>query len=278
VNPTNLEGMFTKFLTAIGNPKVVGFTATPYRLESSYKRLRFGFETTTIMALINRRRHHFWHRLIYNINNKDLLAQGYLCPLEYIDKSIIDHADIPLNKSHSDFDLTKFEAKLAGSEDKIIDAITLGWKTSKSILVFCTSVEQAQTLQQKFKDYSAVVTAKTPKKERGQIIADFRSGKVPIVFNVGVLTIGFDHPELDCIVLLRPTHSIALYYQMAGRGVRNAPGKTACKIIDLSSNVKNLGRIETIRLEKIDGKWELLSETGSWHGKELYSFVKKFGE
>ena len=250
VNPKNLDGMFTQFLAGIGNPKVIGFTATPYRMDSFYKRLNFGYETVSIIALINRRRHHFWHRLIYNINNQDLLRQGYLCGLEYIDKSVIDHADIPLNKSHSDFDLALFEKK----------------------------IEQAENLQVMFKDYSAVVTAETNKNERKQIIDDFRSGKIPIVFNVGVLTIGFDHPSLDCIILLRPTRSIALHYQMIGRGVRIAEGKTSCKVIDLSSNVKNLGRIETIKLEKIDGKWELLSETGSWHNKELYKFIKKYGQ
>ncbi|MGD0577267.1 MAG: DEAD/DEAH box helicase, partial [Candidatus Staskawiczbacteria bacterium] len=275
VNPKNLDGMFTQFLQAIGNPKCIGFTATPYRMDSFYKRLSFGYETIVTIALINRRRHHFWHRLIYNINNEDLLKQGYLCPLEYIDKSIINQEDIPLNKSRSDFDLTLFEKKIEDKKGEIFEAITLAWKTSKSILVFCSSVEQANELQEMFKDYSEVVTAKTNKKERKRIIDDFRSQKIPIVFNVGVLTIGFDHPALDCIVLLRPTRSIALYYQMIGRGVRVAPGKTSCKVIDLTSNVKNLGRVETIKLEKKEGKWELLSETGSWHNAELYRFIKK---
>lgn len=60
---------------------------------------------------------------------------------------------------------------------------------------------------------------------------------------------------------------------MVGRGVRIAPNKQFCRVIDLTNTVEKLGRIETIKLEKIDNKWELLSETGSWHNMPLYSFT-----
>ena len=92
---------------------------------------------------------------------------------------------------------------------------------------------------------------------------------------LNVLTIGFDHPELDCIILLKPTRSICRYVQLLGRGVRIAPGKTSCKVIDLTSTVKNLGRFETIKVEKINGKSELTSEMGSWHNKILYKYEIK---
>ena len=146
-------------------------------------------------------------------------------------------------------------------------------------MVFCSSVEQAERLQ-KLVEGAKVVTAKTSKKERIEIIKDFREGRIQTVFNVGVLTTGFDFPELDCIVLLRPTQSIGLYYQMLGRGVRVAPQKKGCAVMDLTGTVKRLGRIETIKLVKQE-KWELISETGSWHNFPLYDFeitkkVKRF--
>lgn len=274
VNHKNLDGMFTKFLNAVGNPKVVGLTATPYRMDQSYNRESDGTLTAfTTTKLINRMgRQRFWHRIVCCVNLKDLIREGYLAPLEYIDKSIIKHEDIPKNISLSDFNLAAFEEKIEKDQDKIIHAIGYATGIAQHVLVFCSSVKQAAQLQEIFaEDGAAVVTAETSKKDRDDIINKFRSGAIQTVFNVGVLTTGFDFPELDCIVLLRPTRSIGLYYQMLGRGVRRAEGKKACKVIDLTSTVKELGRIETIKLIKQEG-WELVSEKGYWHNQVLYSF------
>lgn len=275
VNPKNLGGMFTSFLTAIGSPKVIGFTATPYRMDLAYRKTDYGgLIAYTTVKLINRTKYLFWNRLVFNINNKELLDAGYLSPLEYFDRSLVEHENIPMNKSMSDFDMDGYEMMLNKREHEILGAIAFGKQTSKSVLVFCSSVKQAENLA-KAVEWSAAVSAKTPAKIRDSIIESFKDGRLHVVFNVGVLTTGFDHPGLDCIVLARPTRSIGLYYQMLGRGVRLAQNKTSCKVIDLTSTVKNIGKIETIKLDKVDGKWELLSETGSWHNKELYSFIVK---
>lgn len=271
VNPKNLQGMYTKFFKAMGNPKVVGLTATPYRLDTTYETTDYGtFIAHTTTKLINRMKGRFWHRIIFNINNEDLMRAGYLQPLKYIDRSLLDHKDIPTNKSKSDFNLLAFERRLGENNQQILESIFLAEELAEHVLVFCTSVEQADSLSL-LVDGSGVVTSKTAKKVREKLILDFREGRIKTMFNVGVLTTGFDFPELDAIVLLRPTRSIGLYYQMLGRGVRVAPNKNGCKVIDLTATVKNLGRIETIRLEKKD-MWELTSEAGSWHNKPLYEF------
>lgn len=271
VDPKNLNGMFTKFLQQIGNPKVVGFTATPYRLSLSYFFTSGELTACTAIKLVNRLKGHFWKRIVFNINNHELVDQGFLCPLEYIDRSVIEHDQIPTNVTKSNFDMEAFEQKISSKEMEIIAAVQHARSIAKSILVFCSSVKQAIKLQSLVPG-STYVTGTTKSKERAQIISDFKDGTVSVVFNVGVLTTGFDHPSLDCIVLIRPTRSIALYYQMLGRGVRMAPGKTSCKVIDLTSTVKNLGRVETIKLTKESGKWELESESGSWHNQPLYIF------
>ena len=275
LNPTNLSGMFSSFLEEIGLPKVLGLTATPYRMATSYK---FDKKDNSLMAyttikLVNRMKGKFWNHILYNTNIQELIDEGFLCPLEYIDRTLISHADIPLNKSESDFDLEKYEEILSKKQVKILKTIKYAESIAKSVLVFCSSVRQAEVLCD-MTDGSAVVTAKTKSEERDSIVKNFKEGKIKTVFNVGVFTLGFDHPALDCIVLLRPTRSIGLYYQMLGRGVRTAPGKINCKIIDMTSTVKNLGRIETIRLEKRSA-WELLSEEGSWHNREIYRFQLK---
>ena len=70
-----------------------------------------------------------------------------------------------------------------------------------------------------------VVTSKTPRKERAILVKELRKGKVKILLNVGIYTVGFDYPELDCIVLLRPTRSLRLHSQILGRVGRIAEGK-----------------------------------------------------
>lgn len=272
VNPKNLSGMFTSFLKAIGNPKVIGLTATPYRMDTGWTRDQWGGLTAhATIKLINRMKGFFWQRILFNINTAELMQSGYLCPLEYVDRSVVEHQQLKLNKSETDFDLESLEGLLTAKQNELMAAIAYGMETSKSVLVFNSSVAQAVKFAGLVPN-SAAVSAKTPKKERDRIIKEFKAGTIKTVFNVGVLTTGFDHPALDCIILMRPTRSIALYYQMLGRGVRIAPGKTSCKVIDLTSTVKNMGRVETIKLVKRE-KWELESETSpNWHGAHLYSY------
>ena len=89
------------FLQGIDNPKVIGFTATPYRLDNMYEWINGGKElvTHTVTKLINRLKERFWRWIIFNINNYELIEQGYLVPLRYVDKSIIRHSQIPTNIS-----------------------------------------------------------------------------------------------------------------------------------------------------------------------------------
>lgn len=283
VNPKSLGSMFTSFLEEIGNPKVIGFTATPYRMDTAYINLGKNSEgypelkATVATKLITRMKGFFWKRILYNIGISDLIERGYLCPLEYVDFSVVQHEELPTNKSMTDFDLEGYEKIMTTKKERVLQAVDYAEKNCKSVLVFCSSVKRAEELSEQVPN-SAAVSAKTPAKERARIIESFKDGTIKTVFNVGVLTTGFDHPGLDCIILLRPTRSIGLYYQMLGRGVRIAPGKTTCKILDLTSTVQNLGRIETIKLEKLPSEagrmmWEITSETGPWHNRPLYSYI-----
>ena len=280
LNTKSATGMLMKFIKNINQIrlsqnlpclKIIGFTATPYRMETMYIDWNTNdARIVTTIKLINRVKGFFWSRILYNMSMKDLIDRGYLCSLNYIDASVIEQKHLPLNASRSEFDMNAVDEFLENKRDRIIKAIKYGEETSSSVLVFCTSVKQAESLRADTPN-SEVITAKTKSKDRERIIREFKNHTIKTVFNVGVLTVGFDHPSLDCIILLRPTRSIMLYIQMLGRGVRIAEGKTSCKVIDLTSTVKNMGRVETFRLDKIDGKWDLISESGSWHAKELYS-------
>lgn len=282
LSPKELDSMYTSFLLAIGSPKVIGFTATPYRLEVGYTWDAEGQLTSqTMLKLINRIQAHdkknktkkmFWKRFIYNIPHKVLLEQGYLSPIEYIHEPLLPYASIPINDSYTDYNLEKYTEAIIGMEAQILSTISEAQKRFKSILVFCSTTDQAEHLSEVIVG-SACVLSSTPKKERTQIVEDFKSGKIKTVFNFGTLTTGFDKPDLECIILLRPTRSLPLYNQMIGRLTRIAPGKEKGIVIDFTSTCKALGTIESFELyENGYGLWDLrTSKHSSWHGKVLFS-------
>lgn len=280
VAPRALSSMYTSFLSAIGHPKTLGLTATPYRLEQSYFRHPDGvLEQATMLKLINRMRHKdakemFWKRIIYKIDHKELLDKGYLSPIEYIHEPLLPYAEIPINVSRSDYNLEAYTKAIVGREAQILSTISEAQNRFKSILVFCSTTEHASDLQRTIVG-SEIVTALTPKKERERIIKDFKEGKIKTVFNVSCLTTGFDHPAMDCIILLRPTRSPALYNQILGRLTRIAPGKTNGTVIDLTGTCKSLGRIETFGLYQNEYRlWDLKTEKhGTWHNRVLFKRV-----
>ena len=85
---------------------------------------------------------------------------------------------------------------------------------------------------------AAVIVSETPSEERNQAIESFKKGTLRVLVNVAVGTEGFDLPDASCVVLARPTMSLALYLQMVGRGLRPKPDGSDCLILDLAGNVK----------------------------------------
>lgn len=277
LNPTDTGTMFQSFLDAIGNPRVIGLTATPYR--QSHMTINYGQwnqERVTTTKIITRmkgqRESMFWSRILCNVTMAQLMDAGYLCRPKYYNNASLRHDEIPMNKSQSEFDLEAYEKLVQKEEHKVLDAVSRAMAISKSVLVFCISVEQAMRFALVVKD-SAVVSAKTNKTERARIVEGFKTGAIKTVFNVNCFSVGFDHPALDALIVTAPTNSIRRWVQMVGRGVRIAEGKEHCKVIDFSGNLKRFGRVETVQLVKRGALWELTSETCSnWHGKVLKNY------
>lgn len=121
----------------------------------------------------------------------------------------------------------------------------------KRWLVFAVTVAHAQHLAAELRDVHGVacevVSANTPKAEREAHIAAFKHGQLRALVNVAVLTTGFDAPALDCIALLRATKSPVLYVQIAGRGMRTAPGKADCLWLDFTDTTATLGPVDQVR-------------------------------
>ena len=253
VNPKNLEGMYTKFLQAIQCTKVCGLTATPYRNQQKFVWIDDAMYYTTTLKMVNRIHPFFFKKIIYKIETLDLIEMGYLCPIEYFVDNV-DLSELKVNSTGADFTTESLE-KFWNTKRlrRIAQAVEYSDKNNKRTLVFCSSIRQAtnaKALLDAMKIKTEVVTGKTPLKERGQIIQQFKDGDIKHLLNVGVFTTGFDMPELDCIVLARPTMSLALYYQMVGRGVRLDPknGDKSLKVYDLAGVVERMGTIEGIRI------------------------------
>ncbi|KAG8361732.1 hypothetical protein FVEN_g1296 [Fusarium venenatum] len=123
-----------------------------------------------------------------------------------------------------------------------------------STLVFCVDVAHVVELTDRFRQHgfdARYVTGETPKVQRAKTLDSFRKGEFPVLVNCGVFTEGTDIPNIDCIVLGRPTRSRNLLVQMIGRGMRLHPGKKNCHIIDLVSSL-DTGIVTTPTLFGLD--------------------------
>lgn len=284
VDPKNLTGMLTSFLKAIGVTSVCGLTATPYRIANKFYTDEWGgLFYTGHLKMINRiSKTPFFKKISYKIETADLIEQGYLSPIKYYVETV-DTSKLKVNSTGRDFTTDSME-KFWNNQRlrRIAQAVEFSNKNHKKSLVFCSSIRQAENamaLIQSLNVGVALVTGTTPIKEREQIIADFKAGTIKHLLNVGVFTTGFDVPELDCIILARPTMSLALYYQMVGRGVRLDPNdpQKILTVYDLAGVVEKLGRVETIRVKREAGGFrdEVWSEVGRMDEAPLFKWFVK---
>jgi DNA repair protein RadD len=123
----------------------------------------------------------------------------------------------------------------------------------KAWLVFCTGVKHAHHVAEVLRQHGVTaecVTGETPKKERKKLLDDFRAGRLRALTNANVLTTGFDYPDIDLVVMLRPTMSASLYIQMAGRGMRVKSHTDHCLVLDFAGVVEAHGPITNVQPPK----------------------------
>ena len=259
VNPQG--GMYKDFFDC-AKRKILGLTATPYRLTSAQICLDENgrYDPTCepqnkcILKFLTRTRPRVFHDVIYQVEIQTLLQRGYLSKLNYYDMTILPQERLKRNTTGMDFDEKSLfdEFQRVNLQDHLVNIVMrLQHPKSgiprKGILVFTKFLEESENLCRSIDDCE-MLSGETPKKERERIIKDFKSGKIKVLTNVGVLTTGFDYPELDTVVMARPTMSLAMYYQILGRAIRPHPSKEAGWIVDLCGNIKRFGKVEDLRL------------------------------
>lgn len=233
------KGMYRIFLEGLKaiNPKLrlIGFTGTPYRLQG---------------GLITKGKERLFTDIAYSIGVGKLLEMGYLVPLITPDMDPLVNME-GVKSSGADYSLKVIAEKVdhPAIVEKAADQIVHLARHRKKWLVFCANIEHAAHVEWALAQRGvkvATVTGKTKPKDRERTLKDFKQGDLRAVCNVGVLTTGFDFPELDCGILLRPTQSLGLFVQITGRFLRPAPDKTNALWLDFTDTTERLGPIDQI--------------------------------
>lgn len=251
------DGMYRTFLAdmKVINPhvRVIGLTATPFRLKG---------------GLICKPEN-ILNEICYEAGLKEMIQQGYLSPLI----SRAGRAEANLANLHiRGGEFISDEVAAAMDNEALVTSacreIVELTRDRKSVLIFTASVDHCKHVAEKIQAFSgkecAIVTGDTSPAERAEIIARFKgefipadlfgTPKPPLKFlaNVNVLTTGFDAPNTDCVVMLRPTNSPGLLIQCAGRGTRLSPetGKSSCLFLDYGGNILRHGPLDMIKVKE----------------------------
>jgi DNA repair protein RadD len=251
--PRSSDTMYGRFLAGLRqhNPalKVIGLTATPYRMDS---------------GILIEGENRIFTDIAYEANVADLIKDGYLCPL--VAKRGATEADLSgVHVRGGEFVASELQAAM-DKEHLIEGALNEIGRLAhdrKHILGFCAGIEHAKHCADaaRARGWSAdYVSGEMAAGERDATIKAFKDGKTRILFNAMLLTTGFDYPSIDCIVMLRPTKSTGLYVQIMGRGLRKDGVKENTLVLDFAGNVQRHGPIDQIKVKrKGQGKGEGVS-------------------
>ena len=228
----------------------LGVTATPVRLDGS------GLGDVNDV-------------LIEGVSAKWLIKNNYLAPYDYYAPSIADLTGIKIQ--HGEYE-TK-SAQKALMKTAVFGNVIRHYRQladGKQAICYCVSIKHSMAMAEEFRnaDISAEhIDGNTPKDERERIISEFRSGKIKILCNVDLISEGFDVPDCECAILLRPTKSLTLYIQQSMRCMRYKPDKRAI-IID------HVGNYARFRMPDADRKWNLNAKKKSERNQEAEEEVK----
>lgn len=232
-NSTTMYGRFLADLLTI-NPatKIIGLTATPFRLDS---------------GLLHEGKEAMFDGIAHDTNVRDLIDDGYLAPpRSYRQSAQIDTSRVGTRAG--EFIASQLESAAMDGEtvDAIADRIVEAGQDRKGWLVFGCTVAHCRALCEALRARGFAgdgVFGDTEKAERDRIIADFKARRLRFLCSQGVLTTGFNARHVDLIALARPTQSTGLYIQMVGRGTRLSPEtrKDDCLVLDFGGNIARHG-------------------------------------
>ncbi|WP_045398147.1 DEAD/DEAH box helicase [Vibrio campbellii] len=237
--PDEKSSSYQKVITHLRelNPgiKVLGLTATPYRLGMGWI---YQYHTR---GQVRTEESRFFRDCIFELPIRYLLDENFLTPARMMDAPVLSYDFSQLKPANTgrykeaEMDMVIDKAKRATPQ--IVEQIIQYAKERKGVMVFAATVRHAQEIHGLLPEgETAIVIGDTPTPERDAIIQSFKNREIKYLVNVSVLTTGFDAPHVDLIAILRPTESVSLYQQIVGRGLRLSEGKSECLVLDYAGN------------------------------------------
>lgn len=233
---TIVDGLREKY----ENLRVIGLTATPYRLGDGYI---FQTDETGRAYGEDQARDPYFVRRVYSICARHLIDEGYLTPpvVGRVESEAYNTNELKKDRLGR-FSKDTVDAAFIGHgrlTSEIVKEVVEQSIGRRGVMLFGATIEHCEEIMASLPpDLSRMVTGKTPKKERKKILDDFKAENIKYLVNVSVLTTGFDAPHVDVIALLRATESVGLMQQMIGRGLRICDGKEDCLVLDYAGNVE----------------------------------------
>ncbi|KAL9594640.1 MAG: hypothetical protein Q9219_006924 [cf. Caloplaca sp. 3 TL-2023] len=180
--------------------------------------------------------------VVYHKDYIDMIQDSWLS--EVVFTTVQSHADISRVKRGASGDFQTGELSKAVNNDETNEITVRAWLTKaanrQSTIVFCVDLAHVTSLTSTFRAHgidARFVTGDTPKQTRADRLDAFKDREFPVLLNCGVFTEGTDIPNIDCVLLARPTKSRNLLVQMIGRGMRLYTGKANCHVIDMVASL-----------------------------------------
>lgn len=219
------------------NVRVLGLTATPYRLGSGwiYQHHYHGYTRPCPST--------FFKKCVFELPLQHMVKNGYLTPPIHYDAAIA-HYDFSLltesldgEQNTDDIALNELIHRHPRVTKAVTEQILQLSQDRKGVMIFAATIDHAKEICSYLPaQQTALITGTTKIKQRDELIAAFKAQHIKYLVNVSVLTTGFDAPHVDVIAILRPTQSISLFQQIVGRGLRLSPGKKDCLVLDYTNN------------------------------------------
>jgi superfamily II DNA or RNA helicase len=196
---------------------------------------------------------YYGNNLVFEMSQTEAIKQGYLANLEYRGfKDNVDYSEIYYNGFRYDINDLNKSLMIEKRDRAVIDKFK-ELAHNKKTIAFCVSIDHAEWSAQKFREagYDAIaIHSKIEDKNTagayqsaGEIIEAFDKGKHQIVFVVDMLNEGIDIPDVECLLMLRPTESSTILTQQIGRGLRIAHNKSGVLVLDFIGNYKSSPQI-----------------------------------
>ena len=214
-----------------------------------------------LVMLTNRsKKGNFFKKIIYVAQIQEMVELKFWSRLEYQSYDF-NTGDLIYNTTGAEY--SNSSIKKAYKNQKISSKIVKKVEelyNRKSILIAVPSIDEAKELTTLIPSCKAVYSDMPPQ-ERRETLEEFKSGRLRCIAQVNILSVGFDYPELDCIITGRPTASLSWWYQFVGRVTRIHPNKSEGLVVDFVGAVPKFGKVEDIYFKEEDnGMWQMYGE------------------